>query len=118
MIKAIKNKREYEKALKRVYELMQMQLKTNSAEFNELEVLSILLELYERHNFPISHANPIEAIKFRMEQQGIGKAELAEILGSRSRATEVLNGKRGLSLAMIKALHKNLKIPLSTLIGE
>jgi HTH-type transcriptional regulator / antitoxin HigA len=118
MIKPIKNKTQYKEALDKAYELMQMELKPGSTESDELEVLSILIENYEEKNYPVPPPNPVEAIKFRMEQLGISKSELAEYLGYKSRVSEVLSGKRKLTLAMIRRLHEKLKIPVESLIAE
>src|SRR3990172_6140580 len=104
MLKPIRTKKQYNAALNRIYELMQMDLKTNSDEYNELEVLSILVENYEVKNFPIDLPDPIEAIKFRLEQLGKDPSELSKILGSKSRASEILNRKRKLSISIIRTL--------------
>jgi HTH-type transcriptional regulator/antitoxin HigA len=118
MLKPIRTKKEYKEALERVYELMQMDLKKDSDEYNELDLLTILLEKYEEENYPIDLPDPVEAIKFRLEQLNLQTSELAKILGSKSRASEILNRKRKLSIAMIRTLHDKLKIPASSLIGE
>ncbi len=118
MLKPIRNKSDYKKYLARTYELIQKDLKYNSDEYNELEILSILLEHYEMENFPITAPDPVDAIKFRLEQMNEDKSRLIEILGSKSRVSEILNRKRTLSLSMIRALHKELKIPASALISK
>ena len=118
MLKPIRTKKEYKAALERVYELMQKELKINSEEYNELDVLSILVEDYESKNFPIKLPDPVEAIKFRMDQLNLNSSDLAAILGSKSRASEILNRKRKLSLSMIRTLHDKLKIPASSLISN
>ena len=97
---------------------MQNELKINSVDYNELEVLSILVDDYENKNFPIGLPDPIEAIKFRLEQLELDASALASILGSKSRASEVLNKKRKLSLSMIRIIHTRLNIPASSLITE
>jgi HTH-type transcriptional regulator / antitoxin HigA len=117
MLKPIKTKKEYEAALARIYELMQKNLKAGSKFSDELEVLSILAEAYEKQHYPIPPPHPIEAIKFRLEQMGIDEKELTRILGGRSRKSEILTGKRKLSLNMIRILHKKLKIPAESLIN-
>jgi len=116
--KAIKTKKAYRDALNRTYELMQLDLKVNTDEYNELEILSILIEDYEQKNFPISLPDPIEAIKFRLEQLNLDRSTLVSIIGSKSRTSEILNKKRKLSLSMIRVIHKKLNIPASTLISE
>jgi HTH-type transcriptional regulator/antitoxin HigA len=118
MIKPIKTKTQYESALKNAYELMQKDLKPGSAENDKLEVLSILIEKYEDKNYPVPPPNPVEAIKFRMEQLGISRSELSNYLGYKSRVSEVLSWKRKLSLSIIRRLHVGLKIPVESLISE
>ena len=116
MLKPIKNNQQYEDALARAYVLMQKDLKPNSKASDELEVLSILIKEYENQNFPVSKPNPIEAIKFRLDQMNMSEAELSEILGYRSRKSEILSGKRKLSLSMIRKLNEVLRIPAEVLI--
>ena len=118
MLKPIRTKKEYKAAIERIYRLMQKEIKVNSDEYNELDLLTILVEAYEEKNFPIDLPDPVEAIKFRMEQMGLDNSALASILGSKSRASEILNKKRKLSISMIRALHQKLNIPASTLIAE
>jgi len=118
MLKPIRNKKLYREAVNRVYELMQKDLKANSEEYNELEILSILVDDYEKKSFPIDLPDPIEAIKFRLEQLGLSPTALTAILGSKSRASEILNKKRKLSLSMIRQLNKELNIPASSLIAN
>jgi HTH-type transcriptional regulator / antitoxin HigA len=112
----IKTKEQYETALKRVYTLMQLELKEGSAALNETELLGVLIEEYEKIHFPIAPPHPIEAIKFYLDQMGISETELNTLLGSRSRKSEILSGKRKLSLSMIRILHEKLAIPAETLI--
>jgi HTH-type transcriptional regulator/antitoxin HigA len=116
MLRPIKNKAQYEEALARVYDLMQKNIKPESKESDELEVLSILVKEYEQEHYPVSKPSPLEAIKFRLEQMGMSEAELAHILGYRSRKSEILSGKRKLSLAMIRKLNEILHIPAEVLI--
>jgi HTH-type transcriptional regulator/antitoxin HigA len=118
MLKPIRTKKDYKEALNRIYGLMQKNLKANSDEYNELDVLSILVENYESKSFPIDLPDPIEAIKFRLEQLNLKPSALISILGSKSRASEILNRKRKLSLSMIRILHDKLKIPASSLISD
>ncbi len=118
MLKVIKTKKAYIASLSRIYELMQLDLKTNSDEYNELEILSILVDDYEKRKFPISLPDPIDAIKFRLEQLNLDRTTLVSIIGSKSRTSEILNRKRKLSLSMIRALHGKLNIPASSLISE
>jgi len=116
--KPIRTQKEYRDALKRIYHLMQLELKVKSKEFDELELLSILVDDYENRNFPIDLPDPIEAIKFRMEQLNLDRSDLVSVIGSKSRTSEILNGKRKLSLSMIRTLHNKLNIPASSLISE
>lgn len=113
-IHPVKNKKDYEAALTRIESLMDTSNK--SKEMDELEILSILVEKYEDEHFPISSPDPIEAIKFRMEQLGLSQKDLVPVIGSKSKVSEVLSGKRNLSIRMIRALHKQLKIPADVLI--
>ena len=110
----IKTNKDYKTALKRIESLMDA--KRGTREMDELEILSVLVEKYEDEHFPISSPDPIEAIKFRMEQMDLSQNDLANIIGSRSRASEVLRGKRSLTIKMIRSLHENLKIPAEILI--
>ncbi|MDP9230628.1 MAG: helix-turn-helix domain-containing protein [Bacteroidota bacterium] len=113
-IKPIKTKKDYQQALARLD--MIFDAKKGSNEGDELEVLGILIERYEDEHFPIGFPDPIEAIKFRMEQMGYNQTDLAKIVGLKSRASEILNKKRKLSLDMIRQLHKTLKIPTEVLV--
>ena len=113
-IKPIKTKKDYQIALERL-ELI-FDSKKGSDNGDELEILGILLEKYEDEHFPIGFPDPIEAIKFRMEQMGYNQTDLAKIVGLKSRASEILNKKRKLTLEMIRLLHDNLKIPTEVLI--
>lgn len=107
---------QYEDALARAYTLMQKDIKPDSKASDELEVLSILIKEYENENFPVPRPNPIEAIKFRLDQLNMSESGLSEILGFRSRKSEILSGKRKLSLAMIRRLNEVLRIPEEVLI--
>lgn len=118
MIKPVKTKKDYEAALERCYELMQKNIKANSSDADELEILSILVENYEQKHFPVPSPNPIDAIKYRLQETGTDEKELTKILGGRSRKSEILSGKRKLSLNMIRELHDKLNIPAETLIAE
>ena len=113
-IKPIKTEQDYNQALERL-ELI-FDAKKDTHEVDELEVLGILIDRYENENFPIDLPDPIEAIKFRMEQMGYNQNDLAKIVGLKSRASEILNRKRKLSLEMIRKLHEALHIPTDVLI--
>ena len=86
-------------------------------EADEMEVLVTLIEAYENKHYPIGPAVPVEAIKFRMEQQGLTPRDLEAYIGPSGRVSEVLNGKRSLSLSMIKRLHDGLRIPYESLLA-
>jgi HTH-type transcriptional regulator/antitoxin HigA len=113
-IKPIKTEKDYNNALKRLDIIFDA--KNGTAEGDELEVLGILIDQYENEHFPIGLPDPIEAIKFRMEQMGYNQNDLANIVGLKSRASEILNRKRKLSLEMIRKLHEVLHIPTDVLI--
>jgi HTH-type transcriptional regulator / antitoxin HigA len=117
MLKLIKTEAQYEETLERVYELMQMKIEPDSTESDELELLTLIVQQYELEHFPIPKPHPLEAIKFRMEQMNLSEADLSEILGHRSRKSEILSGKRKLSLNMIRRLKEKLKIPADVLIA-
>lgn len=116
MLRPIKNEQQHEDALERVYTLMQKDIKPDSKESDDLEILSILIKEYEDKYYPIPQPNPLEAIKFRLEQMNMSEADLSEILGARSRKSEILSGKRKLSLSMIRRLTEKLNIPAEVLI--
>ena len=115
-IRPIRTEQDYDAALARVETLMEA-VRTED-EDDELDVLATLIELYEDARFPMDAPDPIAAIKFRMEQMGKSQSDLAPILGSRSKVSEVLSGKRELTLKMIRALHEHLQIPADVLIRE
>lgn len=116
MVRPIKDNKGYEEALARAYELIQKNLKPDSNQSDELEVLSVLIKGYEQEHFPVPKPKPLEAIRFRIEQMGISEVELSKVLGYRSRKSEILSGKRKLSLTMIRKLNEVLKIPVEVLI--
>jgi HTH-type transcriptional regulator/antitoxin HigA len=95
---------------------MQKDIKPDSKDSDELEILSILIKEYELEHYPIPKPAPLEAIKFRLEQMGMSETELSHILGHRSRKSEILSGKRKLSLTMIRKLNEVLHIPAEVLI--
>jgi HTH-type transcriptional regulator/antitoxin HigA len=113
-MKLIKTESEYDVALARIDALMHIE--DEGPQLDELEVLGLLVAKYEEEHYPIPPATPIEAIKFKMEQMGLNSKDLQPYIGSRGRVSEILNGKRGLSLNMIKSLHHGLGIPFSSLI--
>ena len=111
----IRTEADYEKALSRIEMLMDAEF--NTPEGDELDILTTLVENYEAKHFPIPQCDPIEAIRFRMEQMGLEAKDLTPIIGSRSKVSEVLNHKRQLSISMIRNLHVQLKVPYESLIG-
>jgi HTH-type transcriptional regulator / antitoxin HigA len=116
MIKAIKTEEQYYNSLERLEKIFHAPV--DSREGDEAEVLSILIEKYEDEHFPIDPPDPIEAIKFRMEQMGMTQKDLSDIIGYKSRVSEILNKKRKLNLKMIRNLHNKLKIPYESLISD
>ena len=113
-MKPIKSAKDYKFALARLEEIFEA--KPGTPEGDELEVLGILVTNYEDRHFPIGFPDPIEAVKFRMEQLGYTQNDLAEVVGLKSRASEILNRKRKLNLDMIRKLHDALGIPTNVLI--
>jgi HTH-type transcriptional regulator/antitoxin HigA len=113
-IKPIRTKKDYEEALARLEVIFDSKKGTDKGD--ELEILGMLIENYENEKFPIGFPDPVEAIKFRMEQLGYNQTDLANVVGLKSRASEILNRKRKLSLEMIRQLHDRLNIPTEVLI--
>lgn len=114
-IRPIKTEQDYNAAIKRIEELWGA--KKDTQEGDELDLLVTLVEAYEIKHFPIAPPDPIDAIKFRMEQMGMTKADMVQYLGSQSRVSEVLSRKRSLTLKMIKSLYKGLRIPADVLLA-
>ena len=112
--KPIRNKKDYEAALKEVERLWGAKLGTR--EGDRLDVLATLIDVYEAAHYPVDPPDPIEAIKFRMEQQGLSRKDLEPLIGTRTRVAEVLNRRRSLSIGMIRRLHKKLGISAEVLI--
>jgi HTH-type transcriptional regulator/antitoxin HigA len=115
-IKPIKNDEDLRAAFKQLELLYQSQEGTPEAD--EMEILVTLIEAYEHKNYPIGPADPIEAINFRMEQQGLTQKDLEKYIGPSGRVSEVLNRKRRLTLQMIKRLHEGLHIPYESLLAS
>jgi HTH-type transcriptional regulator/antitoxin HigA len=113
-LKPIKNKTELKNALNRIDQLWGV--KRNTEKGDELDVLMLLVEKYEEEHYPIPPSEPIEAIKFLMEQKALTRKDLEPYLGTRARVSEVMNKKRKLTLPMIKRLHEGLNIPYNCLI--
>ncbi len=115
-LRPIKNEIDYDKALSRVDELMELNPKLDTTESNELEILGMLIEKYEEQEWTISEPDPIEAIKVRMEQMDLKQKDLVPYIGNKSKVSEVLNRKIGLSLNMITKIATALHLPLESLI--
>ena len=115
-VKMIRTEEDYNHALKRLEDIFDAPV--DSPEGDEAEILTILIEKYEDEHYPIGPPDPIEAIKFRMEQMDMRKSDLAEIIGYKSRVSEILSRKRKLNLQMIRNLHEKLKIPYESLLSD
>jgi len=115
-IKPIRTKRDYEAALREVERLMGA--KRNTPQGDRLDVLVTLIEAYEARNFPLELPDPVEAIKFAMEQRNLSVKDLVPYIGQPNRVYEVLNRKRPLTMAMAWKLHKGLGIPAESLIRQ
>ncbi len=113
-IRPIRNKRDLKKSLARIDVIIDSE--PGTSEYDELDVLSTLVEAYEDKHYPIDPPDPVEAIKFRMEQKGLKQVDLAPLMGGANRVSEVLTRKRGLSLKMIRNLNMKLGIPLESLL--
>ena len=115
-ITPIKTEKDYQKALERL-ELV-FDAKKGTEKGDELEILSILIDKYENEKFPIEMPDPIEAIKFRMEQMGMKQKDLVKLVGFKSRVSEIMNRKRKLTLDMIRKLNTTLHIPTDVLVQD
>jgi HTH-type transcriptional regulator/antitoxin HigA len=113
-VKPIRSRRDYEAALKDVERLWGS--KAGTRDGDRLDVLATLIDAYEAVHYPMDPPDPIEAIKFRMEQQGLTRRDLEALIGTRTRIAEILNRKRGLSISMIRRLHERLGISAEVLI--
>jgi len=116
LLKPIKNEMDYDNALMRVDELMELNPELGTTESDELEVIVMLIEKYEEKEWAISEPDPIEAIKVRMEQMHLKQKDLIPYIGNKSKVSEVLNRKIGLSLSMITNIATGLHLPLESLI--
>jgi HTH-type transcriptional regulator/antitoxin HigA len=115
-ITLIKSEKDYQRALRRLEEIFDAE--DGTKEGDEAEILTLLIEKYEDEKYPIEAPDPIEAIKFRMEQLGLKQKDLAQILGYKSRVSELLSRKRKLNLSMIRSLHEKLRIPYESLMSS
>jgi len=115
-IKPLKTKKDYQQAMARLDKIFDA--KPGTPEGDELDILVILVEKYESNHFPVDFPDPIEAIKFRMEQMGYSQTDLVNVIGFKSRVSEIMTKKRKLSLDMIRKLNRTLSIPTEVLIRE
>jgi len=115
-IHPIKNERDYETALAEIEVLWGAEESTKQGD--KLDVLLVLVEAYENKHYQISPPDPVEAIKFRMDQMSLSRKDLEPYIGGRGRVSEILNHRRALSIKMIRALHSSLSIPLESLFNE
>jgi len=115
-IKPLKTKKDYQQAMARLDKIFDA--KPGTPEGDELDILAILVEKYESNHFPVDFPDPIEAIKFRMEQMGYSQTDLVNVIGFKSRVSEIMTKKRKLSLDMIRKLNRTLSIPTEVLIRE
>ncbi|WP_213992769.1 helix-turn-helix domain-containing protein [Sodalis sp. dw_96] len=116
-VKPIRNEQDYQAALKSISPMFDNQPDMGSQDFDYMEVMVLLIEAYEAEHYPIASPDPIEAIKFRMEQLGLTAKDLEPAIGRINRVYEILNGTRNLTLPMIRKLHKQFGIPAESLIG-
>jgi HTH-type transcriptional regulator / antitoxin HigA len=115
-LKIIKNEKEYDEALNRIDELMELNPDLGTKESDELEILVLLVEKYEEINWNIATPDPIEAIKYRMEEMNLKQKDLVPYIGNKSKVSELLNRKISLSLSMVRNLSEALHIPLEILV--
>jgi HTH-type transcriptional regulator/antitoxin HigA len=114
-IKPIHTKKDYEQALKRIEKIWGA--KSGTPQGDELDILATLVDKYEEEHFPIEAADPIEALKYLMEEKGIERKDLVKVIGDKSKVSAILSRKRSLSKRMIKALHESFGIPYEILMG-
>jgi HTH-type transcriptional regulator/antitoxin HigA len=117
-VRVIKSRLQYQRYLKEAHRLLQLDPDPRTPEGARLELLVLVVETYEKKRFPMDLPDPVEAIKFRMEQSGLGARDLVPMIGRLNRVYEVLGRKRTLTLPMIRALHEKLNIPSESLIRE
>ena len=115
-LKILKTEKDYDKALNRIDELIELNQKLGTPESDELEILALLVEKYEELNWNIETPDPIEAIKYRMEEMNLKQKDLIPYIGNKSKVSELLNRKISLSLSMVRNLSQALHIPVETLI--
>jgi HTH-type transcriptional regulator/antitoxin HigA len=118
MITAINSENDYKAALHQIEELIDLNVKVGTPEGDRLNILTLLVQDYEQKRVESQTPDPIEALRFRMEQMGLTARDLVPLIGSRSKVSEVLSRKRPLTLSMVRALHKGLGIPAKSLLRE
>ena len=116
-LKPIRSEAEYDEALKAIERYFDKPPKKGTADADRFDMLAMLIEVYERRRWPIPPGEPVDVIKYRMETHGYTQGDLARVLGSRARASEIISGKRPLSLSMIRRLAASWKIPVEALVG-
>ncbi len=114
--KILKSEKEHGKAMEEVVRLIALDPDNGTPEADRLDLLMLLVETYEKERFPFDLPDPVEAIRFRMEEQGLKQRDLVPYIGSKSKVSEVLARKRPLTLKMIRSLNKGLDIPLKVLV--
>lgn len=117
-IKPVRTEADYKASLKEISALMESDPEPGTADGDRLDILATLVEAYENRHFPMDFPDPVEAILFRMEQQGLKPKDLEPMIGQRNRVYEILNRKRPLTMAMVWRLHKGLGIPAESLIRQ
>ena len=118
MVGIIHNDEEHAEALAALNRLLDLEPQPGTPEADDLQLLALVIETYEMSRWPIDLPDPVDAIRFCMDQQGLTRRDLEPYIGSRARVSEVLSGKRALSMRMIRALHAGLDIPLEVLVQE
>ncbi len=116
MIKVIKTEKENEKALARIYALMN-NTKKNTPEADELELLTVLVEKYESEHYPIPSPDPVEFLKYVMIERGLQQSDLVKYIGNKSTVSQIMSRKRAMTVEMIRKLSRGLSIPVEGLVG-
>lgn len=116
-LKPLRTKTEHKAALKRIDELIALNPQKGTAAYDELDIIGTLVSAYEDIHYPIAAPNPVEAVKYMMEEEGLKPKDLIVYFGSKGNVSEFLNNKRGLSVRIIKALHDNFNLPYEVLIA-
>jgi HTH-type transcriptional regulator/antitoxin HigA len=116
MIKVIKTEKEYEKVLARIFALMN-KTKKHSPEADELELLALLVEKYEDEHYPIASPDPVDFLKYVMEEKGLKQTDLVQYIGSKSTVSQIMNRRRSMTVEMIRKLSRGLSIPVQGLVG-